>query len=124
MSASTSSHNNNNMMLNHQGMMRDQTDSNGMDYQYVVCNYTPDQEGQDIKDEDVVRPENHHYAICGDTEVWTWRSKSVARCPTYSTCMMCMNCGPVGQVCMEWYNKSGLKTAGFVIIRNDRKIID
>jgi hypothetical protein len=111
-------------MLNHQGMMRDQTDSNSMDYHYAVCNYTPGQNGQEIKDEDVVPPANHRYAICGDTEVHTWRKKSRAACPTYGTCMTCMNCGLVGQVCMECYNKSGLKTDGFIMIWNDQKIID
>jgi hypothetical protein len=40
-------------MMNQQGM-RDLDDLNNMGYPRVVCNYTPDQESQSIKDEDVV----------------------------------------------------------------------
>ena len=48
-----------------------------------VANYTPDQEGQYIKDDDVVRPKNKRYAVKCSTEVSTWHHKSRACCPTY-----------------------------------------
>ena len=60
-------------------------------------NYTPDQEGQDIRDEDVVRPRNHMWAR-GD-EIATWRALSDDRCPTYGSCVKCFKSGPYGRLC-------------------------
>ena len=60
-------------------------------------NYTPDQEGQDIRDEDVVRPHNHRWARAD--EIATMRALSADRCPTYGSCVKCFRSGPYGRLC-------------------------
>jgi hypothetical protein len=49
-----------------------------------------DQEGQDIRDEDMVRPINHRWCYHGGDETSTWKLKSWARCPTYGSCQYCL----------------------------------
>ena len=56
---------------------------------YIVLNYTEDQTGQDIREENVVRPDNRKWSAVGADEVKEWRWKSSARCPTYGTCSCC-----------------------------------
>ena len=60
-------------------------------------NYTPDQQGQDIRDQDVVRPVNHKWA--GPDEMSTWRVLSADRAPTYGSCGRCFRSGPYGRLC-------------------------
>ena len=75
-------------------------------------NYTPDQQGQDIRAEDVVRPVNHKMA--GPDEVTTWRALSADRAPTYGSCANCFRSGPIARLCNNCnednvtLNKNGL----------------
>jgi hypothetical protein len=69
--------------------------------EYVVMNYSTDQKGRDIKDEDIVRPLNHRYSLFGSNETHSWRRLSTAAAPTYGTCVECMRAGPLAQVCNE-----------------------
>jgi len=95
---------------------------------FIVVNYSADQEGQDIRDEDVVRPHNHRwtirYAIDPDAEIQSWKIKSFARCPTYGSCQKCLKSGPVGTVCNECPIKNF--KPGYVILRSEdgSKILD
>jgi hypothetical protein len=66
---------------------------------FIVKRYSPDQQGQDIKDEDVVRPSNYRYCYAGSPESIAWKFKSTARCPTYGSCFVCMRSGPAGKRC-------------------------
>ena len=59
--------------------------------------YTDDQEGQDIKDEDVIRAKNG--LVFTEEEVEQFRQRSHARCPTYGSCEYCYKAGPVGLKC-------------------------
>ena len=63
----------------------------------INMNYTPDQEGQDIRDKDVIRPHNHKWAL--SDEMSTWRNRSNDRCPTYGSCVRCFRSGPYGRLC-------------------------
>jgi hypothetical protein len=68
---------------------------------HVIVKYTPDQEGQDIEDKDVVRPMNHRWCFKGGEETSTWKVNSWARYPTYGSCEFCKKSGPVGKTCNE-----------------------
>ena len=68
---------------------------------FDVVNYTQDQEGQDIREEDVVRPANHRYTIDGNGEAATWKLKNHSRTMTYGTCDDCFKAGPNGMPCLE-----------------------
>ena len=70
----------------------------------VVCNYTPEQEGQYIKDDDVVRPKDQRYAVKCSEEVSTWHKKSRACSPTYGNCTHCLDSGPTGNCCYRCSN--------------------
>ena len=65
--------------------------------QRIVVAYTDDQEGKDIKDEDVVRAENGLFYT--EEEIGRFRKRSRARCPTYGSCEYCYKAGPVGLKC-------------------------
>jgi hypothetical protein len=65
--------------------------------QQIVIGYTEDQKGQNIQDEDVVRPNNHIWARNGLSKTHEWKKKSSGRCPTYGTCSLCWKAGPVGK---------------------------
>ena len=67
--------------------------------QKIVKNYTPDQEGQDICPQDVVRPVNHIWAKA--SKVVTWKELSRERAPTYGSCTLCFKSGPIGGPCSE-----------------------
>ena len=75
-------------------------------------NYTPDQRGQDIRDEDVLRPSNHKWT--GPGEINNMRVRSTDRCPTYGSCLKCFRSGPYGRLCNNCnrdnvtLNKNGL----------------
>ena len=60
----------------------------------IVVGYTNDQEGQDIRDEDVVRPANKKWTKQGSTETHDWQMKSSARRPKYGPCDHCYKAGP------------------------------
>ena len=68
---------------------------------YINTNYTPDQAGLDIRDEDVVRPHNHRFTVRGDNEASGWKVKSRPRCPTYGNCELCYKSGPVAKMCND-----------------------
>ena len=95
---------------------------------FIVVNYSADQEGQVIRDEDVVRPLNHRWTICytndPDAEILSWQKKSYAGCPTYGSCQKCLKSGPVGKVCNECPIKKF--KPGYVIMGNEdgSKILD
>jgi hypothetical protein len=77
----------------------------------IVKSYTADQQGQDIKDKDVVRPLNHRWCIAGGEETHNWKVKSAARCPTYGSFRVCMRCGPAGKRCKGCLSeRSGIYT--------------
>ena len=65
----------------------------------IVVGYTNDQEEQDIRDEDVVRPANTKWTKTASTETHGWQMKSSARCPTYGSCDHCYKAGPAGKEC-------------------------
>jgi hypothetical protein len=91
--------------------------------QYVVKNYSPDQEGKYIKDEDVKRPHNHRWTKSCSDEAHSWNLWSTACAPTYRTCVECMRAGPLGQVCNECNRHH---TAGYMILVSEdhQKILD
>jgi hypothetical protein len=91
--------------------------------EYVVKNYSPDQEGSDIKDEDVVRPRNHRWTLSGSNETHSWNLSSTACGPTYGTCVECTRAGPLAQVCNECNRHH---TAGYMILVSEdgQKILD
>ena len=59
-------------------------------------NYTPDQEGQEIRQEDVVRPMNHKITTKKEPD---WIEISRSRAPTYGSCNCCFRSGPLGKRC-------------------------
>jgi len=92
----------------------------------VLTNYTPDQEGKDIKETDVVRPSNRRYcrksAGVHDEEIRSWKWKSNARAPTHGSCGGCMKSGPLGKVCMDCDDK-GWKN-DYRMMKDGQKILD
>jgi hypothetical protein len=89
-----------------------------LNQKHLVKNYTTDQEGQDIRDEDVVRPNNHRWCIQGDDEVRTWKRKSTARCPTYGSCTNCLKSGPVDLFCNDELCKIKKTPPKYAIMRH------
>jgi hypothetical protein len=80
---------------------------------YDVVNYTNYQAGEDIRDEDVVRPCNHRYSINGSVERWTWALKNRSSTLTYGSCTKCFKAGPNGQVCLD---HDGDHSHGFMML--------
>ena len=79
------------------------------DYSKMFCppviinkNYTPDQQGQEIQQEDVVRPVNHKITMHDETS--TWQEISRSRAPTYGSCEGCFRSGPLGKRCNRCNN--------------------
>ena len=68
---------------------------------YVNINYTVDQGGQDIQEQDVARPPNHRWVSPLSKETATWHGLSRARAPTYGVCSGCFKSGPTGKECNE-----------------------
>jgi hypothetical protein len=60
-------------------------------------NYTPDQKGQEIRQEDMVRPLNRKITTMGESMKWKEISRS--RAPTYGSCEYCFRSGPLGKGC-------------------------
>ncbi len=65
----------------------------------IVVGYTNDQEGQDIRNDDVVRPANRRWTKQDSTETHDWKMKSSGHCPTYGSCDHCYKAGPAGKEC-------------------------
>ena len=65
--------------------------------QFIVVDYTSDQEGQLIRESDVVRANNGRFYT--REEPTTFKNKSTARCPTYGNCNECCASGPAGIYC-------------------------
>ncbi len=68
----------------------------------INVNYTPDQEGKEIRQEDVVRPMNRK--ITTMKEVAKWKEISRSRAPTYGSCEYCFRSGPLGKRCNQCNN--------------------
>lgn len=89
----------------------------------IVVNYTPDQEGQDIRDVDVIRPSNHRWCDRGGDEIKEWKCRSNVRCPTYGSCEICYKSGPVGKDCNEcppFTDRGPI----YQILKNQKNILD
>ena len=94
----------------------------------VVRSYTDEQEGQDIREEDVARPKNHCWCYDGnepDENGRTWRDKSRAWRPTYGSCIFCYDAGPVGQNCVKC-SINGKNAGYWMIVRGQdpKKFLD
>jgi hypothetical protein len=62
--------------------------------------YTDDQEGKDIRNEDVVRASNGKFTKQGSPETNSWHQKTASVCPTYGSCNFCYKAGPIGKKCV------------------------
>ena len=78
----------------------------------IVRNYAPDQEGMDIREEDVIRAGNGKYY--SNEEIPQFSRKSAARCPTYGNCKVCWKSGPVGKRC-NYITCTGNRGAIYVV---------
>jgi hypothetical protein len=68
----------------------------------INVNYTPDQEGKEICQEDMVRPMN--CKIRTMKEVAKWKEISGSHAPTYGSCEYCFRSGPLGKGCNRCNN--------------------
>jgi hypothetical protein len=68
-------------------------------HERIVIGYTKDQQGQNIQDKDIVRPDNRKWARNCSGETHEWEKKSSGTCPTYGTCELCWKAGPAGNKC-------------------------
>jgi hypothetical protein len=68
----------------------------------INVNYTPDQEGKEIRQEDVVRPMNRKIKTMKEVAKWKEISRSCA--PTYGSCEYCFRSGPLGKRCNRCNN--------------------
>jgi hypothetical protein len=68
-------------------------------HERIVIGYTVDQQGQNIRDKDMVRPDNHKWAQNDSGETHEWKNKSSGRCPMYGTCSLCWKAGPARKKC-------------------------
>jgi hypothetical protein len=68
-------------------------------HERIVIGYTVDQQGQNIRDKDIVRPDKRRWARNGSGETHEWEKKSLGTCPTYGTCELCWKAGPAGKKC-------------------------
>ena len=66
---------------------------------FVVVSCTPDQAGQPIRDEDIIRADNGMFFT--QDEIAHFRDRSRMICPTYGTCTGCWKAGPVGKRCND-----------------------
>ena len=83
----------------------------------IVVGYTNDQEGQDIRNDDVVRPANRRWTKQDSTETHDWKMKSSGHCPTYGSCDHCYKAGPAGKDCKCTYGR-------YQILFYNRHVID
>jgi hypothetical protein len=68
----------------------------------INVNYTPDQEGKEIRQEDVVQPLNRKIMTMKDVAKWEEISRSHA--PTYGSCEYYFRSGPLGKCCNRCNN--------------------
>jgi hypothetical protein len=68
--------------------------------QKVIVNYTPDQKGQDIRPQDIVRPINRKWATLDEMRR-CWGQLTNAGAPTYGSCTLCFRSGPIGRPCNQ-----------------------
>ena len=66
---------------------------------YLVRNYTKDQAGKDIWDEDVLQAANGMYYMTEEIEAW--KVKNMLEMPTYGNCYKCYWGGPINEACLE-----------------------
>ena len=90
--------------------------------QRVVVDYTPDQEGKDIKDDDVVRPKNHKTCETYGDERREWWQKSTIGMATYGNCPYCLKSGPTGLNCNVCKVKG--KAPRYSVLVNNNKFLD
>ena len=69
--------------------------SGGQSEKYIVVGYTNDQEGQNIRERNIVRANNGRFYTKEETTMF--RYKSAARCPTYGNCNGCYASGPAAK---------------------------
>ena len=62
--------------------------------EYIVRNYTEDQAGMDIWNEDVLQAKNGMYYT--PQEIETWKVKNTQDMLTYGNCDWCYRSGPIG----------------------------
>ena len=91
------------------------------DEQYIIVQYTEDQAGQDIRDEDVIQAENLVWYT--KAEIKTWRDKTTAGIPTYGNCVSCYWGGPVGLECTHCDGKI-TKSPAYQVHESRGKILD
>jgi hypothetical protein len=63
----------------------------------IVHNYTDDQAGQAIREEDTIRARNGKWYT--QEEIDHFPKRSSPRCPTYGNCFSCFSSGPVARRC-------------------------
>jgi hypothetical protein len=68
---------------------------------FDIVNHTPDQEGQDIRDEDVVRPINHRCSINHSNERKRWRLKNRTQTMTHGSCTLHFKAGLCSMACLK-----------------------
>jgi hypothetical protein len=98
-------------------VIENQTNENPNRPVRIVKGYTDDQEGKDIRDENVERQSNGKWTKQGSPETHSWKDKSLGRCPMYGPCSHCYKAGPAG--------KKGICTHGdYIILFDQRHVID
>jgi hypothetical protein len=83
---------------------------------HYLVNYTEDQAGLDMREEDVVRPVNRKWTNRYGKEQKSWRKKSNGHCQTYGSCQNCFKSGPVGKYCNECYLPNARIQPGYVML--------
>jgi len=92
---------------------------------WLNLNVTPDQVGQPIRDEDVVRPLNHMFTPRNGKEIKDWLERTIERIPTYGSCTSCYRSGPVGKVCNACLQPgSDPSYARFLVLMTDDRVLD
>ena len=84
-------------------------------------NYTPDQKGQEIRQEDVVRPLNHKITTSRDP---AWQVVSRSRAPTYGSCRSCFRSGPLGKCCNRCNNANTQYEAILHLVKGANETLD
>jgi len=112
--------------------MDEATDYDAVNWEYnqeqipvrrILRNYTDEQKGKPIKEEDVCRPRNGRYtegAFFENPYGKQWKDLSWFRCPTYGNCTMCYKCGPAGKICSTCQGRDGY----MIFMVNLDKIVD
>ena len=93
-------------------------------YTRVIKNYDDTQQGQDIRDEDVVNARSVN--VSGEPRYYVGRSyheleqkfavRSNAYAPTYGNCMSCYMSGPLNMICDCSREETGIHQTGYTIM--------